>query len=67
MKEENERLLYEILNEVNPDKKEIKFAVWCETCQDWKTEFYPDPSNIWILCNDCNDGIIKVIYNNQKI
>jgi len=53
--------LSETIKESNIRKKKIKFAIWCQTCQDWKTEFYIDPSNLWILCNDCNDGLLKII------
>lgn len=35
------------------------YSIWCETCQDWKSNFSMDPSNLWVLCADCNEGLIK--------
>jgi hypothetical protein len=39
----------------------LNYAIWCESCQDWKTEFTVDKSGLWVLCQDCNEGLIKVI------
>jgi hypothetical protein len=39
----------------------LTYAIWCETCMDWKTEFTVDKSGLWILCQDCNEGLVKVI------
>jgi hypothetical protein len=39
----------------------LNYAIWCETCMDWKTEFTVDNSSLGILCQDCNEGLIKVI------
>ena len=46
---------------LNTSHKEIEFAVWCEICEDYKTEFEVDESGLWILCQDCSEGLIKVI------
>jgi len=46
---------------LNTSQPKINFAVWCETCEDYKTEFEVDESGLWILCQDCNEGLIKVI------
>jgi hypothetical protein len=40
---------------------QLDYAIWCDMCGDWKTDFIPDNSGLWILCNDCNNGLIKVI------
>jgi hypothetical protein len=39
----------------------LKYAVWCETCMDWVTDFSVDKSGLWILCQDCKEGLVKVI------
>ena len=44
----------------------IDFALWCESCMDWKTEFGVDESGLWILCNDCDEGLVKVITHETK-
>jgi len=51
---------------LNRSHQNIDFAVWCESCQDWKTEFRIDESGLWILCNDCDDGLLKVIIREKK-
>ena len=51
---------------LNQSHQNIDFAVWCESCQDWKTEFRVDESGLWILCNDCDEGLVKVMIYETK-
>jgi Zn finger protein HypA/HybF involved in hydrogenase expression len=38
--------------------------IWCECCQDWKSEFIVD--QFWILCADCNEGLVKMTKDDRK-
>jgi hypothetical protein len=46
---------------LNRSHQQIKFAIWCETCQDWVTDFRISGYNLWVLCDGCGEGLIKVI------
>jgi len=46
---------------LNTPHKEIEFAIWCETCQNWQSKFEISDDGNFIVCNDCGDGLVMVI------
>jgi hypothetical protein len=46
---------------INTSHKGVHFMIWCETCAGWKSEFEVDTPGRWILCKDCNEGLVMVV------
>jgi hypothetical protein len=42
----------------------MNFSVWCDYCEDWKSDFIVE--DMAILCADCDNGLVMMTKDTEK-